>query len=134
VLIASCTHPLNPALRTAFIARRARNTSTANMHTDSSAHETQTGGLASRGAWIGPVWGFACSVTTTVIWRVLDLEYRREISSAVILFVSVLVTTHYNGRLGRRPLVYVAFAVVSAVWGFDRALGSLTRHVMPNTF
>jgi hypothetical protein len=118
VLIAGCTHPLNPALRTAFIARRARNTSTVNMHADSSAHETQTGSLTSRGAWIGPAAGFACSVTTTVIWRVLDLEYRREVSAAVILFVSVLVTTHYNGRLERRPVVYVAFALVSALGVF----------------
>jgi hypothetical protein len=87
------------------------------METESNTQGSLASRLFAREAWIGPAWAFVCSVTVALIGRALNFEYRHEVSSAVFCLVLVLVTTHYNGRLRRRPVTFAGLALVSAIAG-----------------
>ena len=70
-----------------------------------------------RESWMGPVSGFVCSVAVLMVGRILHFEYRRELSSAVFFLVMVLVSTHYDGKLKKRPVANVGWAVAAALVG-----------------
>jgi hypothetical protein len=87
------------------------------VQTDSSLQASFTRRLFAREAWIGAAWGFVCAVSVSLIGRALNFEYRHEVSSAVFFLVFVLVTTHYNGRLRKRPVTFGGLALVGAIAG-----------------
>jgi len=87
------------------------------MQTASGTQASFTRRLFAREAWIGPTWGLVCSVTVSLIGRAFDFEYSHEASSAVFFLVMILVATHYNGRLKRRPVTYGGLALFGAIVG-----------------